>query len=403
MNTKSQAMALVKRAVYARRASLAKVALDNVGSEIGGTIAAPITGAVGGAGAGALIAALVSAIRGRDIGRGAGVGAGAGAVLGAGGAHLANLGGMITGAIRKRRTKKEQQKHDSKSHWENLIPGVASYNYTKRVGRVLAGVGEPDEQKEKTEKKAAAAQLAKTAAPRVNPSLLARLMVALSPQLRMPKVEWQVAHPKMTKLLNKAVGNPVLAKLVRPFVKSTVHRTRLRGTPEEVARVMEDSFAREFAEAGGVNGLHAPSGSAHVSGAISPSGSASVSGSVHGNSDLLNHILGGGTWANVTRHRLRPGRVAAALGAGVLGGGGAYAATRDNKPAPRDDIGKVLAKLWANPDVRAALLGSAVGGVGGAALGGGDLSDRLLRGLAGAAIGGGIGYGAQHYLNREDY
>ena len=137
--------------VKAAEARTEKRALDNVGSELGGTIAAPLVGGVGGAGLGALVGAALAAAKGKPIGRGAGHGAAAGLVLGVPAAHVANIGGILAGVIRKRRTKQEQQEHDSKSHWGNLIPGVGSYNYTKRMGRVLSGVGEPDEQKKAAE------------------------------------------------------------------------------------------------------------------------------------------------------------------------------------------------------------------------------------------------------------
>ena len=140
----------------AAEARTEKRALDNVGSEIGGTIAAPLVGGAGGAGLGALVGAALAAAKGKPIGRGAGRGAAAGLAIGAPAAHVANIGGILAGVIRKRRTKQEQQEHDRKSHWGNLIPGVGSYNYTKRMGRVLSGVGEPDEQKKAAEARDAA-------------------------------------------------------------------------------------------------------------------------------------------------------------------------------------------------------------------------------------------------------
>ena len=135
----------------ARRAVLEKVALDNVGGEIGGLITAPVVGTAGGAGLGALIAAIAAARKGDPVGRSAGVGAALGGAAGYYGSHLAQLGGMLAAVARKRRTKKEQQEHDSRSHWENFIPGVSSYNFTKRLGRVYAGVGEPDKEKKAAE------------------------------------------------------------------------------------------------------------------------------------------------------------------------------------------------------------------------------------------------------------
>jgi len=130
-----------------RRRVLEKQALDNVGSEIGGMLASPLTGAVGGAIPGAVVGALLAAANRRPISQGIGAGALGGASIGYVGSSAANIAGMLAALIRNRRTKTEQQEHDSKSHWENFIPGVASYNYLKRQGRVLAGVGEPDNAK----------------------------------------------------------------------------------------------------------------------------------------------------------------------------------------------------------------------------------------------------------------
>ena len=137
----------------AAEARTEKRALDNVGSEIAGSIMSPVTTGLTGAG----IAALVAALRGKNVRRAAGGGAVLGAALGA---PLLEAGGVLAGVLSKRRTRKEQQEHDSRSHWASLLPGVAAYNRTKRMGRVLAGVGEPDEQK-----KAAEVQLRKQAAP----------------------------------------------------------------------------------------------------------------------------------------------------------------------------------------------------------------------------------------------
>lgn len=129
----------------ARRTVLKKVAgLDNVGTEIAGTIAAPVVGA----GIGGLVGALSQVgkektwMNPNPMVSGAGVGAGIGAIAG----HGANALGMLIAALVARRKRKEQVAHDSKTHLENFIPGIASYNYTKRLGRVLGGVGETDEQ-----------------------------------------------------------------------------------------------------------------------------------------------------------------------------------------------------------------------------------------------------------------
>lgn len=130
-----------------RRAVLEKKALDNVGSEIAGGMLTPAISTVGGSAIGALAGGVLARALKRDVAYGAGSGAGLGAAVGLAAAPVATAGGVLAGILRRRRTKQEQQEHDSKSHWENFIPGVAAYNYTKRKGRVLAGVGEPDEKK----------------------------------------------------------------------------------------------------------------------------------------------------------------------------------------------------------------------------------------------------------------
>ena len=115
----------------ARRAVLQKIAaFDNVSTEVVGALASPLIGA----GIGAAVSGAA--------GKGAAPGAIAGLAAGTGASYL----GSIIAALRRRRTRKEQVEHDSKTHLENLIPGVASYNYAKRLGRVLGGVGETDEQ-----------------------------------------------------------------------------------------------------------------------------------------------------------------------------------------------------------------------------------------------------------------
>lgn len=146
-----------RRAVLSKAAEMRKSALDNVGSEVAGTLLAPATGAIGGSAIGALAGGILAGIKGKSIARGAGAGAGLGAMVGGPAGHLANLSGVLAGVFRKRRTREEQQEHDSKSHWGNFIPGVASYNYTKRIGRVLSGVGEPDKEKKAASVKAAGA------------------------------------------------------------------------------------------------------------------------------------------------------------------------------------------------------------------------------------------------------
>lgn len=140
-----------RRAALSKAAEMRKSALDNVGSEVAGTLLAPATGAIGGSAIGALAGGILAGIKGKSIARGAGAGAGLGALVGGPAGHLANFGGVLAGVLRKRRTREEQQEHDGKSHWGNFIPGVASYNYTKRMGRVLSGVGEPDKEKKAAE------------------------------------------------------------------------------------------------------------------------------------------------------------------------------------------------------------------------------------------------------------
>lgn len=128
-----------------RHAVLQKAAaIDNLGTEVAGTLLAPFIGA----GAGGIIGALSQAGKNSTLmdPHPMRTGAAAGALVGMGTGHAANLLGPLVATIVKRRTRKEQVKHDSKTHLESLIPGVGSYNYTKRLGRALAGTGETDEQ-----------------------------------------------------------------------------------------------------------------------------------------------------------------------------------------------------------------------------------------------------------------
>ena len=83
---------------------------------------------------------------------GGGAGAGAGAAVGGGAALLANLlGGPLAAAFTKRRTKEQQKAYaNSGTLKEYLVPGVASYNAWKSLGRTI---GESDERKAKKDKK----------------------------------------------------------------------------------------------------------------------------------------------------------------------------------------------------------------------------------------------------------
>ena len=107
-----------------------------------------------GAGAGAALAALLAG-KG-DRGRMAGVGAGIGAISGIAPWLLGEAIAPVAAAIKKRRTKEEQQAYaNSGTLKEYLVPGVASYNAYKTLGRAL----ESDESvaKDEGEKKTAAA------------------------------------------------------------------------------------------------------------------------------------------------------------------------------------------------------------------------------------------------------
>lgn len=274
-------------------------------------------------------------------------------------------------------------------------------------------------------KQAALAKLARFRFPRVfNPWLLKGLAAAIRPQVKMPKQPW-------------------LAKLLRPFVSTKAHDIRANGMSREaVARILGDRYNAEFAAAGGRVGGGAPgnaSGSVSVSGSVPVSGSTRVSGSSAGGPEgnLLDYIVNNrGVIDTITRHRLRPGRVAAALGAAGLLGGGTYMALRDGKQEPSSDsvlgaaglsndaalgaagllggggvtytepkdggtepangTARILSALWANPDTRAAIIGAALGGIGGSTIGGGSAGDRVLRGIAGTIIGGSLGYGSSY-------
>lgn len=102
-----------------------------------------------GAGIGAGVGTAGGAIEGKP-GLGAGVGAGAGAAAGAGYALLANLIGAGSAAFTPTRTKEQQKAYaNSGTAKEYLIPGQASYNAWKTLGRSIA---DSDERKEKDAK-----------------------------------------------------------------------------------------------------------------------------------------------------------------------------------------------------------------------------------------------------------
>lgn len=99
---------------------------------------------------------LASALLGGGIGalahkkdRGRGFLAGAG--IGAGASALANIGGLIAAGIRRRRTKEEQLDADSEATIKKyLVPGLATYGASKRMGR---SQGDRDENPENRKKK----------------------------------------------------------------------------------------------------------------------------------------------------------------------------------------------------------------------------------------------------------
>lgn len=82
---------------------------------------------------------------------GAAGGAGVGAAVGGGAALLATLLGSGAAAFTPRRTKEQQKAYaNSGTLKEYLVPGVASYNAWKSLGRTI---GESDERKAKKDKK----------------------------------------------------------------------------------------------------------------------------------------------------------------------------------------------------------------------------------------------------------
>ena len=103
-----------------------------------------------------------AAIHRKDRGKGFGVGAG----IGAGASMLAHLIGAIAAGVKRRRTKGEQLDSDSKSVASKyLLPGVASYNSYKRLGRSQGDRDENDKgkKKDKGKEKDASAGLIKSA------------------------------------------------------------------------------------------------------------------------------------------------------------------------------------------------------------------------------------------------
>lgn len=80
-----------------------------------------------------------------------GTGAGIGAAVGGGAALLANLIGAGTAAFTPRRTKEQQKAYaNSGTLKEYLVPGAASYNAWKTLGRTI---GESDERQAKKKEK----------------------------------------------------------------------------------------------------------------------------------------------------------------------------------------------------------------------------------------------------------
>lgn len=84
----------------------------------------------------ALAGAVIGGVAGSKTDLGAGGGSIAGALTGGGLATLGIVAGALAAAIKRRRTKKEQIEADKRSVLAKyLIPGLANYNYYKRIGR----------------------------------------------------------------------------------------------------------------------------------------------------------------------------------------------------------------------------------------------------------------------------
>jgi hypothetical protein len=97
----------------------------------------------------ALGGGLGAMVNKKDRGKGFRVGAG----LGAGAASLANLGGLIAAGVKRRRTKEEQLDADSESTLDKyLVPGLATYGASKRMGRSQGDRDENPENKKKGDK-----------------------------------------------------------------------------------------------------------------------------------------------------------------------------------------------------------------------------------------------------------
>lgn len=111
------------------------------------TLASMLAGAGLGAGVGGSLAPQL----GEPGTWGAATGAGVGSLVGGGAGLLANLIGAGTAAFTPRRTKEQQKAYaNSGTLKEYLVPGVASYNAWKSLGRTI---GESDERKAKKDKK----------------------------------------------------------------------------------------------------------------------------------------------------------------------------------------------------------------------------------------------------------
>ena len=148
----------IKSQAYAQDAKYGGHAKDNYLSELLGSFTSGATPTIIGGGIGAYLSQDKLMNENlpwteRLVGTGKGVG------IGIAIATIANLAGMLGSAITKRRTEKEQVKHDKRRRWLNwLIPGPAMYNKGKRLGRSEGDYEEHPEEHAKIKQEIAATE-----------------------------------------------------------------------------------------------------------------------------------------------------------------------------------------------------------------------------------------------------
>ena len=193
------------------------------------------------------------------------------------------------------------------------------------------------------------------------------------------------AMSRLAVALSPRVKDPRILKWLKPFIKTKTVRTGIKGTPDDVAKILQKAYQDAGMPAVG-----------------SSSSAMSGGSSVGAAGNIAEAIANGAPYKTVTKNRLSVGRLAGAVGGAGAVGAGAYGIARGSKPdtttSQRDPFMLVIQRLMSNPQTRNALIGAGIGGLGTAALSDGGIGERLLKGLAGAVVAGGATYAAPHVL-----